>query len=682
MTSRRLSLIFTLVAIGTLLTPQAATSTLLEQIKPPQPVEIGEGAKTCSENKAAVWARAQSAYSLASANTDMTYYHLDLILDMSGSIIHGVVRVEGTVVGSSLSVLTLDLASSMTVSWVRLPDTTPLNFSHNGAALNITFPSPLSVGAAFAVDISYSGTPVQGGFGNFVFGTRSGDRFAWSLSEPYGSREWWPCKDHPSDKADSVRVTVTLPSLFRVGSQGLLVSETVIGSSKKYDWESHYPISTYLVSVAAGEYLRYQGTYTRPPALAALYGPLSLPLDHLVYWDTSSDLPFGWSNVVDVFPVFEDWFGPYPFANEKYGHAECTFGGGMEHQTMTSLGGSSVSLVAHEFAHQWYGDNISPKTWPHLWLNEGFATYGELVYWEARASVYPGVLQTVVNNYYASAQGATGTLVVEDTTSIGNMFNFPRVYAKGAMVLRMLRYVVGDATFKNILRTYAMDPIVQYSVATTDDFQRVAETVSGLDLDAFFSQWVTTGTGYPTYAMSSNWQASGSGYTVWASVAQTQLMPQSNVNIFEMPLEISVQTTSGEERFRVDNDRRIQMFEVSVSAQPLSVTLDPDKWILRSNAIATAVENARASAVPLIVSLTPNPAGSSMAVHLFVDQPGDMTIDIYDVAGRRVLSKTVASGQRGDRVETLDTSSIPTGIYFFRLGALHGQATRKFTVVH
>ena len=158
---------------------------------------------------------------------------------------------------------------------------------------------------------------------------------------------------------------------------------------------------------------------------------------------------------------------------------EVTFGGGMEHQTMGSLGGSSVALVTHELGHQWYGDNISPKTWPHIWLNEGFATYTELLYYQARAATYPGSYTAALAARYNDAKSAVGTLVVADTSSISNLFNYQRTYAKGSVVLHMLRNVVGDVDFKSILRAYTADPTVQYGVATTADFHRVAEAQSG-----------------------------------------------------------------------------------------------------------------------------------------------------------------------------------------------------------
>jgi len=640
------------------------------------------GAITCSEGKSATWSRQpQSTSSVASTNIDVTYYHLDLQIDMVAHVINGVVRVEGTVVGSAMSMLVLDLASAMTVSSVKLPDATPLAFSHIGAELQIALSSQVSVGGTVEVDVEYSGTPFGTGFGSFVFGSRGGKRHAWSLSEPYGSRDWWPCKDHPSDKADSVRITVTVPSLYRVGSQGTLVGETVAGGNTTYDWLCEYPISSYLVSVAVGEYVQYDNSYIRPPTLSSMYGALTMPLVDLVYDDGSSALPSGWANVADVLEVFEEQFGPYPFANEKYGHAECTFGGGMEHQTMSSMGGSSFGLVAHELAHQWYGDNITLETWPHLWLNEGFATYGELVYWENRSGIYPGTFETVLGNTYNSALTATGTLVLEDTSGVGPMFSYSRVYAKGAIVLRMLRHVVGDAVFADILRAYTADPAVQYGVATTPDFQRVAENLSGMDLSPFFSQWVTDGTGYPTYEMSWAWQPMLNDYGVWVTVKQTQTSPQSNVDVFDMPLVVAVQTTSGEERFRVDNNERTQMFGLSVSSQPVAVLLDPDKSVLRGNIIAAGVGHIPTPASLTIQALLPNPTRNSLRVRFTGGSASDAEIDVYDVSGRRVLSHAVSSEPVGIRFETLDTSSLAAGVYFLRLKTFESQVTRKFVVV-
>jgi len=681
----------TALAIAALLA--LAIPALAGREHPPSLQLIGDGAAECAAaKKAAAHARAahsREAFSIASANLDATFYHLDLAFPMGTTAVPndsilGTVRVEGRVVNAALSQLTLDLASSMLVTSVTLPDLTPLAFTHPGAALNITLPSAQAVGTPVAVLITYRGKPVSNALGNFVFGSRlDGDRFAWSLSEPYGAREWWPCKDHPADKADSVRVSVTVPSQYRVGSQGILFSQTNIGPNTQYDWRSRYPISSYLVSVAIGEYVQHNELYVRPAFLEADYGPLSMPLVHLRYNDATPDLPNGWAATGDIMEVQESWFGPYPFADEKYGHSEFTFGGGMEHQTMTSLGSSAVSVVAHELSHQWYGDSITPKSWRDLWLNEGFATYSELIYFKERESTYPGFYDAVLDSRLASARRAEGTLVLEDTTSVNNMFDGFRVYAKGSIVLYMLQYVTGDTVFKNILKAWAADPAAQYGNAETADFQRVAETVSGLDLDAFFRQWVTNGTGYPSYASSSTWQATGGGYHIWTTLAQTQTSPQSNTSVFEMPVEIVVFAQSADtlvevHRQRVQNNARSQVFELDVASKPTKVRIDPDLRILRSEQIPGST--APLPPYPAIYGIGPNPTAADLKIQYLLDRESSVEIKVYDIAGRRVLTDRFDSSA-GLQFRQLDTSGLASGVYFLRLSTPRGRAQSKFVVV-
>ncbi len=665
------------VWLGLLIIASLANAT---RSAPPLSLQEADGAAQCVEAKTLMAARpAREPFSVASTNIDIKYYHLQLTVNFTTNTIAGVVRVVGKVVNSPMSVLILDLKNNMTVTAVAQVGGGALGFAHPGDALNITLPGSVPVNGNVAVDITYNGAPVPTGFGSFVFGTRSGDRLAWSLSEPYGARDWWPCKDHPSDKADSVRVTVTVPSQYRVGSQGKLV-ETTVGPNKIYDWKSNYPIANYLISVAVGEYVPQTTTYTRSAPLAALYGPLSMPIDHLMYDDGATILPTGWVNAADCMDVFEHWFGPYPFANEKYGHSETTFGGGMEHQTMTSLGGTSVGLVAHELGHQWFGDMISPKQWPHLWLNEGFATYAELLYYESRPLQYPGTFEGLLATRYNAALEAQGTLVVEDTTSVGNMFANSRVYAKGAVVLHMLRNVIGDVDFKNTLLAYANDPAVKYRSATSADLQRVAEQQSGEDLDTFFSQWVTPGFGEPFYRSFNYWQASpGGGWDVWTTLEQFQDMPYSNVSVFVMPMDIAVQTTSGEQRFRVQNNQRHQVFQFHVNAQPTGVLIDPDYWILRPFEILS--DTGVTPALFTIRSLSPNPASAELRLDYVLGRESSVQIDVFDVAGRRVSTKPAFTALAGPHVAAIDTHTLAAGVYFLRLRSSEGIATKKFVVV-
>jgi aminopeptidase N len=339
--------------------------------------------------------------------------------------------------------------------------------------------------------------------------------------------------------------------------------------------------------------------------------------------------------------------------------------------------------VAHELSHQWFGDSITPKHWHHLWLNEGFATYAELIFFKERESTYPGFYDAVLESRLASARRAEGTLVLEDTTNVNNMFDGLRVYAKGSIVLYMLQYVTGDAVFKNILKAWAADPAVQYGNAVTADFQRVAETVSGLDLDSFFRQWVTTGTGYPTYASSSTWQAKGGSYHIWTTIAQTQTSPQSNMGVFEMPVEIAVYTQSADtlmeiHRERVTNNARSQVFELDVASKPVKVRIDPDLRILRSEQINGAITPI--PSYPTILGIGPNPTNDDLKIQYTLDRNSSVEIKVYDVAGRRVLTERFDSTS-GLQFRQLDTRGLASGVYFLRFSTPQGRAQSRFVVV-
>jgi len=641
------------------------------------------GAQGCADAKARVWAqRPVNNTHLRSSGTsdiDITYYSLDIEIDFTARTVGGVVRVEGRVVNAPISELVLDLGDGMTVTDVS-SGSAPLVFTHANRELTITLPSTFSPGAMVSVDIMYGGKPVVTGFGSFMFGTRIGDPFAWSLSEPYGAREWWPCKDHPSDKADSVRVVVTVPDSLTVGSQGLLRSKTVAAGKATYEWVSHYPITTYLISVAVGKFRFYGDTYNRPAALASEFGPLSMPLEHYVYDDGDSPMPSGWARVGLALAVLEDWFGPYPFAAEKYGHANVTFGGGMEHQTLTSMGTYSTGVTVHEAAHQWFGDAVSVASWRHLWLSEGFASYAENLYWEAYPDSFPGGLESSLTGQRNFARYAEGTLALAETLSVGNMFDYTRVYTKGAMVLHMLRNIVGDDDFRTIMRTYAADPNTRYGLATTDVFRCVVENVTGSSFDTFFSQWVTDGTGYPEYRVSADTAPDGSKWSVDVVLEQTQTMPASNVIAFDMPVTFAIETMSGEERFTVQNDQSWQTYRFEVGDVPTRVTFDPDIAILRGADDVVASVSATPK-VPVFDGIVPNPTNGTATLRFRNARSGDVTFTLFDAAGRRVAVYPRGNLPTGPMEFSFGTDRLANGVYFVRMETSTGSSTRKMVVV-
>jgi aminopeptidase N len=326
----------------------------------------------------------------------------------------------------------------------------------------------------------------------------------WTLSQPYGAPAWWPCKDIPDDKADSVFLNITVSNNLVVASNGLLMGITPqSGSRHTYHWEHHYPISTYLVSLAITDYAEFSNWYVSASGD-------SMELTYYVYPEQLAEAQEDFSVTPDMVAAFAVLFGEYPFINEKYGMASFPWGGAMEHQTMTSYGAGLITgthqfdwLNAHELAHMWFGDCITMKYWSHIWMNEGFASYAEALWAESRGG-WPAY-----HNYLLSQDPGffQGSLWVEDSLNVGALFS-GTVYDKGSWTLHMLRGVLGDAVFFDALHTYATDPDFYYGNARTEDFQAVCEAVSGTNLDWFFQEWVYRA-GRPNYIYS--WEASGGG---------------------------------------------------------------------------------------------------------------------------------------------------------------------------
>jgi len=579
---------------------------------------------------------------------DVHYYHLSLNLDIDRDPeLIGRVRVQGQAV-ASLDTLDLDLAASMEVISVLGRDGRSVPFvrgSLNSAdKLFIVPDTPLAAGDLVTVDIVYQGNPAwDGARGGYQSGRRNGgDPYIWTLSEPYGSLEWWPTEDHPADKADSVRVTITVPDDMTAASNGVLQSEQPAGNGTvTFDWLHRHPIATYLVSVAAGDYDRVVQTYIRPPDLVAEFGTAHVPIEQYAYKDSPAvegvGPTSGWRLTGHAMAIQEHWFGAYPFADEKYGNAHVTFRGGMEHQTLSSMGNIGIELIAHELAHQWFGDAVTPASWQDLWLNEGFATLGEMLTFEADPA-FLAVRDVLFDIYYERARTARGTLVLSDTTNALDMFAHGRVYAKGWMVLRMIRSRIGDTLFREVLRGWAARPDVQYGTASTRQFQETVESITGQDWSVFFNQWVFEGTGEPKFSL--GWQdVSGDGtFTVRLHVNQVQESIASNVETFEVRLPIWVDTGEVIYQVLVDIDEREETVDVALPARPLAVHLDPERWILRGEtSIVSDTEKMLPERDPLIVEVAPHPAHGDIRARITsTGSTGQSAnVSLHDVTGKR-----------------------------------------------
>ena len=530
----------------------------------PPPKGPGDISHEIAEAKARFYARISVLQSTPTPNQDfydVEYYWLDIDIDPSTQTVSGTVRMLAEVVTGPLTTADVDLYDNMTVSSVACGGV-GVTYSHSGNILSVDLDQPYTAGQTFTLEITYSGTPDVSA-GAFEFDSYGGNHMIWSLSEPFGARTWWPCKDYSHDKADSVDIWVTVPEGLIVASNGNLRGTVDNGSTMTYKWHEQYPIATYLVSVAIHPYTIFSNYYHYSPTD-------SMECRYYVFPDHYGPVQPTYAMVPDMITLFASLFGEYPFLEEKYGHAEFTWGGGMEHQTITSLGSWSEYLIVHELAHMWWGDMITCNDFHHIWLNEGFAVYSEALWAE---HTY-GWAEYKNQMEYAKYYGA-GTIYVPDLSDWNRIFDGDLTYNKASWILHMLRGVVGDSTFYEILRTYYSSEY-QYSSCTTEQFRDLCEGVAGRDLDSFFHQWVYE-EGFPFYNVSWSY-APGmlSGYEISLTVEQLQ----TNY-VFTMPIQVTVTTAAGETTLVVEDSLAVQNFALIVDDEPVALEIDKDEWILR-----------------------------------------------------------------------------------------------------
>ena len=592
---------------------------------------------------------------------DISYYKLDLEILIDERIIGGTLVVRGHFRTDQPDLIELDLSSAMSVDSVKFfGEVWP--FEHDNHILKIpTLQITMHGGYDFSIEIFYGGTPIPSGFGSFNFDTYNGEDHVWTLSEPYGARDWWPCKDDPSDKADSMDIIISLPDDQIPVSNGLLINELEIGDGKKkYHWKEKYPISTYLVSITTYPYRFWSDNYISPQND-------TMPIDFYVYPNHYDMTYNNYLKTKEMITIFSEKFGEYPFINEKYGHVEFNRAGGMEHQTISSMGGHSEWLIAHELAHQWWGNLVTCASFNHIWLNEGFARFGEALWQEEKYGV--GAYRDF---WSAHAYYGPGTVYVENPTSTSEIFNGNLSYNKAGWVLHMLRGILGDSIFFDVLKSYATNDSLAYNAVTTEKFQNVSEYISGLELDYFFDQWIY-GEGYPKYSI--DWEINKNSELI-VNIQQVQ-----KTQYFKMPINLQLLLPDGITEIRIDNSQAFETYNLGIiGSSTFNLILDPDEWILKEvQYLNMGYEFPGPSQITLYPAY-PNPFNSGTTISFFIpetvgEKNGD--IKIYDLKGK--YSGSIWSGKTKIGLNKINWKAYdrPSGIYFIVLDTENKNFSQK-----
>ena len=586
-------------------------------------------------------------------NYDVTYHELRFTVNPAQYFISGVVTTTFTAL-ANMTTVTFDLANELAVSSVTMNGNS-LSFTQLATEeLVITLPTTLATGSSASVVITYSGAPANNGFGSFETTTHSGTPVLWTLSEPFGARDWWPCKQDLNDKISNIDVYITAPSQYVSVSNGLEMSQNTVGANKTTHFHHSYPIPAYLIAIAVTNYQIFTQT--------AGTAPNTFPIVNYIYPENFSSAQTSLAVTLPIMNLFESLFETYPFHQEKYGHAQFSWGGGMEHTTVSFMGGWSQGLIAHELAHQWFGDKITCGTWKDIWLNEGFAEYlaGLVVENLNGATDFVNWKQGKVSNITSQTAGAV-YLTDAEAQNVNRIFSSRLTYNKGSMVVHMLRWKMGDTAFYNGVRSYLADNNLAFAYAITTDLQPHLENAYGSSLQEFFNDWLYN-QGYPSYNITvTNWGAGQAKITV------NQTQSHSSVSFFEMPLEIRLHGALGATHdVVVNNTVNNQEFIVPVPFTVTNVTFDPNVHIISKN--NTASLSNQDFMLDQTIMLYPNPVNNV----LNIKTPASMHIievNMFNSLGQNVANFTN---------NTINTSMLNSGVYYLQIATNEGTFHKNF----
>ncbi|MDP4280634.1 MAG: M1 family aminopeptidase [Bacteroidota bacterium] len=570
---------------------------------------------------------------------------------------------------SAINKIKLNAHSSLQIDSVRLAG---VSFTHAQDTLTIHLDRTYNAGETAQIRISYQHLDVADG----AFYTGSGMVF--TDCEPEGARCWFPCYDHPSDKA-TFEVYAKVPSTAYLGSNGVLVDSTFAGDTLTYHWKISQNVATYLI-VLAGK-LNYK--------LDIVYWhKLSNPSDSVpmrFYYNDGENPSSMESMILPLTDYYSTKFCEHPYDKNGFAALNSQFQwGGMENETLTTIcqGCWSSELVAHEFAHQWFGDLITCATWADVWLNEGFATWCETNWNEHNYGhdYYMSELENYANTYFTNNPGwaiSVPDWAIHTPDPQAVLFNYTITYCKGACALHQLRYVLGDSLFFSVLNNYTHDTNFRFHSATIRDFNNKVNEVTGQNYDWYFNDWLYQ-PDHPIYQNTYNFENLGNGQ--WKVNFFTSQVSQ---NFFRMLLDFKIMFKDGSDTsFRAMNTDNYQGFSWIFDKEPMIFRFDQgDDILLKKSTTILGIPEHNKTANGLFLSRNyPNPASSSTKISFEIPQSAYVNLDLLDITGSKV--RTILNEYRlsGKNSVTVDCSSLASGIYFYRLTSGGQSLTEKMIV--
>jgi aminopeptidase N len=591
---------------------------------------------------------------------DTRFVHLNLNLERNTKYISGNVKTVARVNAASMDTFMVFLHSNFTIDSVRFNSQFVIPVIQD-SAIKVAAPQVLSNGTQFTVTIFYKGTAPTGGAAigsGYSLGTSPswGNQVTWSLSESFVAYHWWPCKQDLTDKIDSSWVFVTTDSTNRVGSNGILKNIVTVGSKKRYEWKSQYPIDYYLISVATAKYKEYN-LYSKPQYLIND----SILIQNYIYdgainntnWINNQKVQL--NKMPQVLRFLSEKYGMYPFYKEKYGHCMAPLGGGMEHQTMTTLGFFDYYINAHELGHQWWGDQVTCKTWQDIWINEGFASYTEhLVAQYLDPTNFAANLNSA-HNAVMNLPGGSIFFTGNDTMNTPRIFDSRLTYDKGGAIIHTLRFITAnDSLWFKTLRDFQNN--FKHSTASANDFKLFYQQQTGINVTPFFNEWYY-GEGYPTYAVKYNYNLSQGFF----QISQTSSMP-GITPLFTNPLELKISRSGKADTLvRFTMLAAVQNFTLALTGSITAVTVDPNNWII--NKALASVRDLSLGATDITsvydndikIALTPNPAHSDIQIsNLNTDH---YTLVVTDLKGITVFTTPIINSKH------IKLPNLANGIY-------------------